>query len=195
MTDHNLRETPGATLEDDLTRSLTNAIRTTLGVSGLVSILVGILILVWPGRTAAVVAAIIAVWAVIAGLAALAAGMLSRKLGVWPRIGQLALGVVFLAVAVLAFTNLGAAAAGLAVLVGILVGAAWIVEGIVALTMLRDAASKSWTIIYSVVSVIGGVMLLISPLWGAAVLWLLLGVLLVVLGAIQLFRAFRFGTV
>lgn len=96
MTDHNLRETPGATLEDDLTRSLTNAIRTTLGVSGLVSILVGILILVWPGRTAAVVAAIIAVWAVIAGLAALAAGMLSRKLGVWPRIGQLALGVVFL---------------------------------------------------------------------------------------------------
>ena len=195
MTDHNLRETPGATLEDDLTRSLTNAIRTTLGVSGLVSILVGILILVWPGRTAAVVAAIIAVWAVIAGLAALAAGMLSRKLGVWPRIGQLALGVVFLAVAVLAFTNMGAAAAGLAVLVGILVGAAWIVEGIVALTMLRDAASKSWTIIYSVVSVIGGVMLLISPLWGAAVLWLLLGVLLVVLGAIQLFRAFRFGTV
>lgn len=37
-------------------------------------------------------------------------------------------------------------------------------------------------------------MLLTSPLWGAAVLWLLLGVTLLALGVVQVIRAFRFGS-
>ena len=192
MTQDNLRE-----VRDDaqgaLPRSRANAIRTALGVSGLVSVIVGVLILVWPGRTAAVVAAIIAVWAAIAGLAAVAAGVFSRRLGVWPRVGQIALGLVFLIAAVVSFSNLAAAAAGLAVLVGVIVGIVWIVDGIVALTMLGDAASKAWSLVYAAVSVIGGVLVLMSPMWGAAVLWMLLGAFLVVTGVVQLFRAFRFG--
>ena len=82
-------------------------------------------------------------------------------------------------------------AAGL--LVGIIVGITWVIEGIVGLTLIGDAASKVWTILYSVISIIAGIFVLFSPLWGAGVLWLLLGLSLVILGIAQLVRAFRFG--
>lgn len=108
----------------------------------------------------------------------LAIGIFSRRLGGWVRVGYLALGAVFLIAAIVSFSNLGAAAAGLAVLVGVLFGISWIIEGVVGLTMVGDSASKVWP----------------SPLWGAGLLWLWLGVSLLVLGIVQIMRAFRFGS-
>lgn len=160
----------------------------------MVSVVVGLLILVWPVKTAVVVAGIIATYAVIAGVVNLAIGIFARKLGGWARVGFLALGAVFLIAAIVSFSNLGAAAAGLAVLVGVLFGISWIVEGIVGLTLMGDSASKVWTIAYALIGVVAGIMLLTSPLWGAAVLWLLLGASLLALGVVQIVRAFRFGS-
>ena len=175
-------------------KSVINTVRAAIGASGVVSLLVGLLILVWPVKTAVVVAGIIAVYAVIAGLVNLAIGIFSRTLGGWARVGYLVLGAVVLIAAVVSFANLGAAAAGLAVLVGVLVGISWIIEGVVGLAMVGDSASKVWTIIYALVSIVGGIVLLTSPLWGAAVLWVLLGVTLLALGIVQIIRAFRFGS-
>jgi uncharacterized membrane protein HdeD (DUF308 family) len=174
-------------------RSATNAIRTALGVAGLVSLAVGVAILVWPGRTATVVAAIIAAYAAIAGLVNLAIGVFTRAMGGWRRFGYLALGVVFLVAAIVALANLGTAAAGLATLVGVLVGVVWIAEGIVGLALIADAASKVWTVLLSSLSIVAGIAVLTSPLWGAALLWVLLGISLVVLGIVQIVRALRFG--
>ncbi len=175
-------------------KAVINTVRAAIGASGVVSLLVGLLILVWPVKTAVVVAGIIAVYALIAGLVNLAIGIFSRSLGGWARVGYLVLGAVFLVAAVVSFANLGAAAAGLAVLIGVLVGISWIIEGVVGLAMLGDSASKVWTIIYALVSVVGGIVLLTSPLWGAALLWVLMGVTLLALGVVQIIRAFRFGS-
>lgn len=177
----------------DLDRSVTSKIRMAFGMAGLLSLVIGILILVWPLKTAAVVAAIIAAYAGIAGLVNLTIGMFSRRLGAWPRIGYALLGVVFLVVAGLVFANLGAAAAKLGVLLGIVVGVVWIIEGVVGLTMIGDATSKIWTIVLAVVSLVAGITVLTSPLWGAAFLWMLMGLSLVILGVVQIMRAFRFG--
>ena len=175
-------------------KSVINTVRAAIGASGVVSLLVGVMILVWPVKTVVVVAGIIAVYAAIAGVVNLAIGIFSRTLGGWARVGYLVLGAVFLIAAIVSFANLGAAAAGLAVVVGVLVGFSWIVEGVVGLTMVGDSASKVWTIVYAVISVIAGITVLTSPLWGAAVLWLLLGVTLVVMGVVQIVRALRFGS-
>lgn len=177
----------------ELDKSVINGIRAALGVSGLVSLIVGVMILAWPAKTAVVVAGFIAVYAAIVGLADLAVGIFSRKLGAWPRVGHLVVGVVFIVSAAVALGNLGAAATGLAILLGIVVGIVWIFEGVAGLTMIGDAPSKAWTLGYAVVSVIAGILLLTSPLWGAALLWLLLGMSLVVMGVVQLVRAVRFG--
>lgn len=189
----NMPDTYFQTELSDLDRSVTNGIRASLGVGGLVALAVGLLILLWPDKTAMVVVGIVAAYTLIAGVVNLAVGIFSRRLGPWPRIGYLALGVVFVLAAVIMFANLGPAAVGFAAILGVFIGIAWIVEGLVGITMIGDATSKTWTIISSIISVVAGITLLSSPLWGAAFLWLLLGISLVVLGVVQIVRAFRFG--
>lgn len=188
--------TTTSSFEDDLKnldKKVVNTIRGALGVSGLISLIIGIVILAWPVKTATVVAGFVAVYALIAGVVNIAIGIFSRKLRGWARVGYLVLGVVFLITGVLAFANLQTAAGALAVLVGLVVGFSWLVEGVVALALIGDAPSKVWTVIYAIITIIAGVVLMTSPLWGAAILWLLLGISLVVFGVVQVIRAFRFG--
>ncbi|WP_438353036.1 HdeD family acid-resistance protein [Microbacterium sp. CJ88] len=175
-----------------LEKSAVNGIRTALGIGGVVALIVGILILVWPAKTAAVVTGIIAVYAIIGGLTYAGLGIFSKSMGGWARIGHIVLGVLFIIAGAIAFANLGATAATFAVFLGILVGIMWIVEGVVALTTLSGSASKVWSVFFAIISIIAGITLLFSPLWGALVLWWLLGISLVVLGIIQIARAFTF---
>lgn len=172
---------------------VTSAIRIALGVSGALSLIVGILILVWPGRTAAVVVGSIAVWAILGGLVYAGIGIFSRDSGGRSRVGHIVLGVLFVVAGVVALANLGEATAGFAVFLGVLVGILWIVEGVVALTTLGGTGSRGWSILFAVVSILAGVVLLLSPLYGAALLWIFLGASLLVLGLFQLVRAFTFG--
>ena len=174
-------------------KSAVNGIRTALGIGGVLAVIVGILVLVWPGKTAMVVAAIIAIYAIAAGLVYAGLGIFSKSKGGWARVGHIALGILFIIAGVLALLNLGQTTAWLALFLGILVGIMWIVEGIVSLSTLGDAGSKGWTIFFAILSIIAGVVLLFSPIWGAAVLWWLLGISLIVLGIINVVRAFTFG--
>ena len=148
-------------------RAAVNGIRIALGLGGVISLIVGILILVWPGKTAFVVTAIIAIYAIAAGLVYAGLGIFSKTKGGWSRIGHIALGVLFIVAGVVAFANLGATTAWLAVFVGILVGIMWIIEGIVSLSTLGDAGSKGWTIFFAIISIIAGIALLFSPLYVA----------------------------
>lgn len=174
-------------------KAAVNGIRTALGLSGAIALIVGILILVWPGRTAIVVTAIIAVYAIVGGLVYAGLGIFSKSMGGWSRVGHIVLGIIYVVAGFIAFFNLGMTTAWLAVFLGILVGIMWIVEGVVALTTLGGATSKGWTVFFAILSIVAGIVLLFSPLY-IALLWLLLGVSLVVLGIIQIVRAFTFKT-
>lgn len=174
-------------------KSAINGIRTAIGVSAGIALIVGILILVWPVKTAFVVTFIIAIYAIAAGLLYAGIGVFSKTLGGWARAGHILLGVLFVIAGISAFFNLGATTLWLAVFVAIFLGVTWIVEGIVALTVLGDSRSKGWTIFYAIVSILAGILLAFSPLWSALVLWLYLGIALVVFGVIGVFRAFAFG--
>lgn len=174
-------------------RSVVNGIRTALGIGGVISVIVGLLILIWPGKTAAVVTAIIAIYVIVVGLVYAGLGIFSKTKGGWSRIGHIVLGALFIIGGVVAFSNLNATAAWFATFIGIVIGVLWIIEGVVALSTLGDAASKIWTIIFAIISIIAGIVLLFSPLLGAAVLWWLLGITLLVLGVLQIIRASTFG--
>jgi uncharacterized membrane protein HdeD (DUF308 family) len=173
-------------------KSAVTGIRTALGIGGAIALIVGILILVWPGKTAVVVTAIVAVYAIVSGLVYAGLGIFSKTLGGWARVGHIVLGLVFIAAGIIAFANLGETTVFLALFVGIFIGITWIVEGVVALTTLGGSGSKGWTIFFAIVSLIAGVMLLFSPLY-VAILWIFVGASLIVLGIIQIIRAFTFG--
>lgn len=174
-------------------RAALSAIRTGLGLSGLVAVVVGVLILVWPAKTAVVVTGIIAVYAIIGGLVYAAIGVFTKIQHGWSRVGSIALGVLFVIAGIVAFLNLGATTAWLAGFIGILVGIMWIIEGIVSLSTLSHAQSKPWTLFFAIISILAGLILLFSPLYAIAALWWLLGIMLVVLGVVQILRALSFG--
>ncbi len=177
---------------DSPARSALTAVRVALGVSGAISLVVGILILVWPGRTAEVAVGIVAVYAIAAGLVYAAMGIFSRSLHAWGRIGHILLGVLFVVAGIFALLNLTAATASFALVVGLLIGILWIVEGVVALSALGAAGSRGWTIFFAIVSILAGIVLLFSPLY-VGLLWLFVGASLLVLGVFQIVRAFTFG--
>jgi uncharacterized membrane protein HdeD (DUF308 family) len=179
--------------ESSAETSAVNGIRTALGIGGVLSIIAGILILVWPGQTAMVITAIIAIYVIAAGLVYAGLGIFSKTKGGWSRVGHIALGIIFIIAGIVAFLNLGAATVWLAAFIGILVGILWIIEGVVALSTLDQAASRGWTIFFAIISVLAGLFLLFNAVTGAAILWWVLGISLIVLGIIQVVRAFTFG--
>lgn len=170
-----------------------NGIRTAIGISGIIALVIGILILVWPGRTAAGVTLILAIYAIAAGIVYVALGIFSKSLGGWSRVGNIVLGLLFIAAAIVAFLNIGVTTEVLAIFVAVFIGVAWIIEGVVALTTLGDAGSKGWSIFFAIVSILAGIFLVISPLWAAILLWVFVGAALVAFGIIQIVRAFTFG--
>ena len=56
-----------------------------------------------------------------------------------------------------------------------------------------DAPSRGWAIFFGILIVVAGIVLLFSPLWGAIVLFIIAGISLIVLGIVQIVRAFTFG--
>lgn len=174
-------------------RSFFKSIRVTLGVSGAIALIAGIVLLVWPLKTAIIVTGIIAAYLIIAGLVYVGLGIFSGKKSGWARIGFIVLGLLYILAGVVAFLNLAAATITLAFVTAIFLGVSWIVDGIVSLTLLNKDGSKAWTIIYAILSIAAGVIVLFSPMLAAVALWWVLGITLVVLGIIQIIRAITLG--
>lgn len=174
-------------------KSLFKSIRVTLAISGAIALIAGLVLLIWPLKSAVIVTAIFASYLIIAGLVYIGLGIFSGKKGGWSRVGHIILGLFYIVAGVIAFANLGAAAATLALVVVIFIGISWIIDGIVALTLLSKDGSRIWTIIYAILSIIAGVIVLFSPIVAGLALWLLLGVTLVVLGIVQIVRAITIG--
>lgn len=174
-------------------KSVFTSLRVALAVSGVLALIVGILLLVWPGKSAGVLTWILALFFLIAGLVNIAIGIFSGKGGGWARVGHIALGLLYIVVSVIAFANLAATTATLAIIVGIFIGVGWIVDGIVSLTLIKQSASKGWTITFSIISIIAGIVVLFAPLYTVLVLWWILGIALVVIGIVQIVRAITLG--
>ena len=179
--------------ESSAEKSAINGIRAALGIGGILAIIAGLFIIFQPANAAFVVTVVIAIYAIAAGLVYAGLGIFSKQKGGWARVGHIALGILFIVAGIIALVNLQQATAWLAIFVAILVGIMWIVEGVVSLSTLGDAASKGWTIFFAILSIIAGIVVLFSPVWGTVVLWWLLGISLVVLGIINIVRAFTFG--
>ena len=177
----------------DLSKSAINTVRTTLGITGAVSLIVGILITFWPKDSAVVITVILGIYFIIAGLAYAGLGIFSKGISGGARTLDIILGILFVVGGVIVLANPSGSATVLGIFLGILIGILWIVEGIVALVQSSDAPSKGWAIFFGILSVVAGIVLLFSPLWGAVILFIIAGISLIVLGIIQIVRAFTFG--
>lgn len=172
----------------DALKSVVKGVRTGLIVSGVLTALIGVFMLVWPEKTALVFTYVLGAYAIIAGIVYFGLSFIGGLSG-WARVGHILVGIVFFAAGLTAFLNPAPSAIAFAAVVIIMLGIVWIMEGIAALSALSVSVSKGWTIFYAIVSILGGIALFIAPLWFAPILWLWIAIALIVLGIVQIVRA------
>lgn len=177
----------------EMTKSAVNTIRVALGVTGVIALIIGVFITFWPKNSAVVLTVMLAIYFLIAGLAYLGLGIFSRSISGGARALDIILGVLFLVGAIVMFANPTESAVVIGIFVGILVGILWIIEGAVALAQSGNSSSRGWSIFFGILSIVAGIVLLFSPLWGVAILFWVTGIALIILGIVQIVRAFTFG--
>ena len=169
---------------------VSKGLRVALLAGGLISVLFGIAILVWPVKTVTAITAIIAIWAIVAGLVYIAMSFTSTEQSTGSRVGHGLLGLLYVVAGIYAFMALQSTAIFLGLFITVLIGVMWIFEGFTALFALGESDSKGLTIFFAIISVLAGISLVSTPLWGAAFLWWFAGIALVVLGVLNVIRGF-----
>ncbi len=163
--------------------------RSLLFGAGAVSIVIGIILLVWPEASVTVFAVLLGINFLVLGLIALAASFVAEA-SIGERILGAVLGVLSLLVAVALFSRPLQTVA----LVVVVIGAFWIVGGVIEIVtglFGRTAQSRWLSVGGGVLSVVFGAVLLSWPGPTVAVVVLLTGIWCVLWGAVQFYRGFR----
>ncbi len=177
----------------DLSKSAVNTIRATLGLTGVLALIAGIFITFWPKNAAVFLTVLLGIYFIVAGLAYVGLGIFSKGISGGARALDIILGVLFVIGGVLMLSNPTESAVVIGIFLGVLIGILWIVEGAVALAQSGNSSSRGWSIFFGILSILAGIVLLFSPVWGTIILFWILGISLIVLGIVQIVRAFTFG--
>ncbi|GAA4169735.1 HdeD family acid-resistance protein [Gryllotalpicola koreensis] len=176
-----------------LAKRAINGVRLTFGIAGAVAVIVGVLLLVWPQHTIPVLAFLFGIYLVITGGVRLALGIFGRSLGTGHRVLNVLLGTLLVVGGVIALRDVAIASATLLLIIAIVVGVGWIVEGIMAITESGASRRQGWSVAYGVISILGGVAVLAVPGWSGFWLLMVAAIILIILGLLGLMRAFTFG--
>ena len=170
-----------------------NAVRATFGIVGFLAFAAGIALLVWPGKTITVVAAILGVVVAFSGIARLALGIFSRGLSAAHRVLDIVLGVVVLLSGVIVLRNLAASAAALLLIAVLAIGISWIIEGVLAIVESGRGRSRAAGVTFGLLSILAGIFVLVWPGLSILAFATLAAVSLIILGISGLMRAAAFG--
>ena len=157
---------------------------------GIISLLAGVTVLAWPGRTLIVVAVLFGIQLVVTGIFRFVAAFASEDLTGGSRVLLAVLGVLSLIVGLYAVRHLLVTLLALALLLGIY----WIVNGAVELFMALSARAvpgRGWTGVMGVISVLAGLLVLVYPAISLLTLVVVLSVWLLVLGLMEISLAIR----
>ena len=160
-------------------------------VSGVLTTVLGVMVLVWPGSSILVASTMFGVYLLVSGLAELFLAItLPRSAAT--RVMLFLTGALSLVLAILSFRHFGDASAIL--LLSLWIGTGFIFLGVsenaVALSE-RDLPGRGWYVLLGSMSVIAGGIVLVWPFDSIVVLTIVSGVSLVVLGLIQIVQAFQ----
>jgi len=158
---------------------------------GVLTVVLGALILVWPGTSILIASTLFGVYLLLSGFAGVAmAFTLPESAGM--RILLFISGVLSVILALLCFRNFDDPAPIL--LLSIWIGVSFIAQGvsIVAVAIsYKELPARGWYVVLGVLSVIAGVIMLVWPWDSIVVLTLVVGFWLVVMGIIEIVRGFQ----
>lgn len=179
--------------EEWLPKKAKNAIRGTYAILGIAAIILGLALLIWPGATLKVAAIALGAYFVVSGVVRIVTAIVELGLpGGW-RVLDILIGLMLAVGGVVTLKNAALSGATLAVLITMVVGLGWMLEGVMALVESWRMPSSAWAVIYALLSIIAGFIVLFSPI--SSTTWLILfgGCALVAIGIVAIVRAFTFG--
>jgi uncharacterized membrane protein HdeD (DUF308 family) len=157
-------------------------------VSGILALALGILVLVWPGKTILVAAIVFGAYLLITGIAQVFFAF-SLHVSAGGRVLLFISGAASLVLAVLCFRSLYNSI----LLLAIWIGVGFIFRGVAtSISAVSDPTlpGRGWEIFLGVISLLAGIVMLASPFASLAVLALVVGIWLVVIGVFEIVSAF-----
>lgn len=186
---------PFRLVEEWLPKQAKNAIRAIYGVLGVAAVALGLALLIWPGATLKVAAIVLGLYFIVSGVIRIVTAIVELGLpGGW-RVLDILIGLLLSVGGVVMLKNATLSGATLAVLVTMVVGLGWMLEGVMALVESWSMPSSAWAVVYALISIVAGFVMLFSPVASAGWLILFGGFALVALGIVAIVRAFTFGKV
>jgi uncharacterized membrane protein HdeD (DUF308 family) len=160
-------------------------------VAGVLTIVLGAIVLAWPGPSILVASTLFGVYLLVSGLAELfMAFTLPRSAGT--RVMLFISGALSVVLAILSFRHFGDAYAVL--LLSLWIGIGFIfqgVSGVAAGISVSELPGRGWYVIAGIISVLAGLVVLVWPFDSIAVLTLAAGIWLVIIGVTQTVQAFQ----
>jgi uncharacterized membrane protein HdeD (DUF308 family) len=156
---------------------------------GLVTLLLGILIVAWPEATVGVVAVLFGIQLLLFGIFNLVRSISADDAGGGVRVLYALLGVLSIALGVLAMRHLLQTVAVLAVLVGL----TWLLGGIIEfVNLLAEPArpGRGWAMALAALAALAGIVVLAYPTPSLITLTVLVGIWLIIWGALTAVLAF-----
>jgi uncharacterized membrane protein HdeD (DUF308 family) len=159
-------------------------------ISGILAVVLGVLVLAWPGKTIVIAAIFFGAYLLINGIAQVIFAF-SLHVSAGGRVLLLISGAASLILAVLAFRHFGEGYAVLLLAIWIAVG--FIFRGVATtVSAISDPTlpGRGWNIFFGIISIIAGVVVLASPFESIVTLTLVVGIWLIVMGAFEAASAF-----
>jgi uncharacterized membrane protein HdeD (DUF308 family) len=159
-------------------------------VSGILALILGVLILVWPGDSIVAAAILFGVYLLVTGAAQVVFAF-SLHISAGGRVLLFISGAASLVLAVLCFRHFGEGYAIL--LLAIWIGVGFIFRGVATtISAISDPAlpGRGWEIFVGLISLLAGIVMLASPFESIAVLTMVVGIWLVVIGVFEIASSF-----
>lgn len=156
---------------------------------GIASVALGVIVLVWPGKTLLVAGVLFGIYLVVSGVGYMFSAF-GTHVGVAMRLLSFLTGVVSLVLGFFCFRDKFEAVTLLALWIGI----SWVFRG---MTLLASALSfdhlpgRGWQAFSGVIIIVGGGVLIISPINSIAILTLVAGWWLIAIGIMDVISAFQ----
>lgn len=181
-------------MEKTVANLLPNLWKSTL-IAGVLALALGVLMLVWPGRTILVAAVLFGVYLVVTGIAQVIFAFSLPIMSAGGRVLLFLSGTASVILAVLCFRHFNSDQEELAVLLlAIWIAVGFIFRGvatIVAAISDADLPGRGWQIFMGVISLLAGLVTLASPFASLWVLALVVGSWLIVIGVVDIFGALK----
>jgi len=161
---------------------------------GIITVVLGVIALAWPGRTLVVVAVLFGIQLIVMGIFRFVSAFAADDATGGTRVLYALLGVLSLIIGLYAVRHVLITLLALALLLGIF----WIVSGAIELfTALshREMQSRGWRIFMGILSVLAGIVVLVYPDISLLVLAIFLSIWLLFFGAMQIALAFQIRSV